>query len=420
MRVLSIVLLAVAMFAVTAPLVSANDCSFNEGTIYDSETVWKCFASVPVDEANKETTLTALERAFPLYAFLDIQVKPPASELSLHDVDLMKEFARIRSTKYESEYAFQSDLANTFILLHDAHTTYRMDHPYTAFTFVNPIIITSFFTGTEQIVSVPPFSFPAAMKKQIEAKIGMDLDQFINATVYEINQEPALDHVVAFAKDHIGVSKDIATRLNLAVAQFMPRPDTPGPDSVPVINGIFTARNGYWGSMPEGEDSIEFGFKFPNGTMKSYKFPWLVLATANVVVGPEERAKTVVDKIDLLSPFKEQKKVKMEPIDILSEFAKDAIPLERVESITKPQLKLSAQKVSRGGCSGEDCFTVLANSENVHGYGIVSAPDVAVLQIDTFAPSLPGTFGKTIATVLDKAYAEGRHKLILDLTKNGG
>lgn len=396
------VVLAVLMLALFAASASAS-CSFSKGVVYPIDDAIKCLDSIPPNELHKQATLDSMEKAFPLYTFLDMASSPPPSPLALDNVDIMAELSRFRSTKYDNEFAFQRDVADTFRKLRDAHTNYRMCTPFNRWTFLHPIVIASHVEKEKQVLTVAPYMFPDAFKAQIEKFIGYDLMDFQNAVIHTINQKPALQVITDFARNDVGVAKDVSGRFNLATIMFLPRPGTSGPD-LSGVPGYFTARDGYSSTIPYGENTIEFGFTFPNGTSSSYKFPWFAVPKIDLNIDEFANGGELPNNSGF--HFKHNKGLhRFAPTkqpDILREIAEESIALKPVHTARTPSKKMSIKRASRGACAGDDCFELLAESDDVQGYAIKSSPRTAVLQINTFGPADAKKFGQAISDVLDK------------------
>lgn len=108
----------VALSAATATY--AAGCSFAARTFHSYEEVYKCLEQVPFSESLRTSTLDNLRKTFSLYAFRDIVKNSPISGSLTHiQVDLNKEFDRIASAKYDSDWDFQDDIANVVMQLRD-------------------------------------------------------------------------------------------------------------------------------------------------------------------------------------------------------------------------------------------------------------------------------------------------------------
>jgi hypothetical protein len=112
--------LLVLVAASLASSANAAGCSFTGRTFHSYEEVYKCLEQVPFSDSLRQATLSNLRKTFSMYAFRDIAKNSPASgSLSHIQTDLFKEFDRIASASYESDWDFQDDVANVVLSLKD-------------------------------------------------------------------------------------------------------------------------------------------------------------------------------------------------------------------------------------------------------------------------------------------------------------
>ncbi|RUS28977.1 hypothetical protein BC938DRAFT_481212 [Jimgerdemannia flammicorona] len=84
-----------------------------------------CLENFPFNNAVAQQTLdTVIDTLDAFFVFKDIAARPPKSQLSIKNVDLIKELKALKNKKYNSDFAFQTDIQNIASSLYDAHLSY--------------------------------------------------------------------------------------------------------------------------------------------------------------------------------------------------------------------------------------------------------------------------------------------------------
>ncbi|KAI8348614.1 hypothetical protein B0O80DRAFT_462717 [Mortierella sp. GBAus27b] len=159
-----------------------------------------CYQNIPFNEDVAKKTLDIISLLYhDFYIFRDAALYPNLqAPFTSPPVDLIKEFDRIRSTKYPNDFLFHTDISKTINLLNDAHTAYR-PRCYTAFLFTQAIHLYAPVIDGKQSIRV----FDDLSNRPYQ-----------DCEVVTIDGEPALAHVKAYAENLGGYSKDAGVRLN--------------------------------------------------------------------------------------------------------------------------------------------------------------------------------------------------------------
>ncbi|ETV94735.1 hypothetical protein H310_11701 [Aphanomyces invadans] len=180
-----------------------------------------CVHSIPYNATEKALVLEHIRRTWPSYVFTEISKTQHAfGPYSLAAVDVAGALAAIEATDYSNDLELQNALYNVFKKLQDAHTSYHKPSVYAQFYALQPASLISVVRDGKQIIQ---FSKPDATEVNVYREFfPTDAHDFdvVGWEVVEIDGEPALNALQAFADDHVGILKDGGTRFNLAVSGF--------------------------------------------------------------------------------------------------------------------------------------------------------------------------------------------------------
>ena len=262
-RTLFLVALVAVLVLAQATSPPSPLCVFQAYSVVPFEDALRCIEAVPLQAAAKSQTLDALERAVQLYSFLDISRKSPEPLLPVQ-VDLEAGLASIRSRSHANDYAFHADVRDLFLSLQDAHTEYLPPVCYTSFTVSQPLalVAASSASGQQRIVVAPFFSNNIAAFYP-----GVDFRSLIGAEVLSINDRPALELLLKYANTSVGMSKDLGTRLNYALARPNPRFD-----ALQVAFGYWQVRRSR-DPLPD-PTPVSYSLRLRDGSALNLTLPW--------------------------------------------------------------------------------------------------------------------------------------------------
>jgi hypothetical protein len=132
----------------------------------------------------------------------------------------------IASRTYTYDIDFQNDVVQLYSQLCDAHSLYFRPKNYAALTFWQPFSLVSIGGGTELFVA--PY-FPAGLEEAYLTLTGMNITKFAGARVVLIEGVDATKYITEYAQYSVGLSKDLATRFNVALTRFEPTVDLYAP-----------------------------------------------------------------------------------------------------------------------------------------------------------------------------------------------
>ena len=191
-----------------------TSCVFVEGQLFPFDLAHQCQLCFPFNKTIADHTVTNLLKALELYAFLDVAVDPPAP---FEQVNMRKELSTIKGMKFDSDFEFQESIRGVFLRLRDAHTNYYSPVPQ-QFIFWQPINFFSYTDEQDGTLKLEVTNVTADLIAQHFAD-KMNLSDFYGAQVLEIDDQDAVQHVIDFATNEIGTSKEIQTRFNIATFQ---------------------------------------------------------------------------------------------------------------------------------------------------------------------------------------------------------
>eukprot|EP01119_Soliformovum_irregulare_P011568 TRINITY_DN2911_c0_g1_i1.p1 TRINITY_DN2911_c0_g1~~TRINITY_DN2911_c0_g1_i1.p1 ORF type:complete len:629 (-),score=162.68 TRINITY_DN2911_c0_g1_i1:176-2062(-) len=367
----------------------ADPCRFTGNFFYSRDAIFSCFDSIPFDERIKETTLNALQKAMPLFTFLDIASHPPP-DFPLERVNLYKEFQRINTSSYQGDFDFHMDLTKTFLKLKDAHTKYVPPACYSNFIFYQPLPMVSFMSDREQIIGTTEYINPVMLEHWSEK--GIDLRQYAGAIVLELQGITAMAYIAEWSQKELGYSKDPGTRFELALR-------IPSPFNAFLKRGefgYFSARN--LGASPfPSESDLTYKLKLANGTIVTVTFPWEGLSSRSII--NTAQFNSICASSSTKSPF----------LDFSSSLN---FQLENTTSTFNFQLENQLENQL-------EIVPILNDTDSGIGFWQVDEKTM-VLYIDTWEPPSQRRFFDSVNRGILAGISRNLTRLILDMTLNGG
>ncbi|KAF8988536.1 hypothetical protein BGZ52_008355 [Haplosporangium bisporale] len=196
----------------------------NSGANLSYSAVKGCFEAHKFRKDIADKVLTSVENVLGnFYAFVD-QARDPylnngrdapkpgsSSVFDTPPVDLMKELAKMRTTKYKNDYEFHMALTFLTLSVNDGHLTYR-NSCYDTVSFGQPLILYAPVVNNKQTVQV--FHADTSKQAKLPANTPKDL---VDCAVTAIDGVPALEAIQTFTDKHSALSKDPGVRLNDAL-----------------------------------------------------------------------------------------------------------------------------------------------------------------------------------------------------------
>ncbi|KAL0959839.1 hypothetical protein HGRIS_011515 [Hohenbuehelia grisea] len=183
-----------------------------------------CFKSFKVDEAAKTNILDVIGKTLAFHASTNYQIQaPPPFHNDVHE-DVIKSLARIRATRYASDYDLHIDLSRTLKRLNDGHCVW-INRCYDS-SFINylpiPLVLLTEKDGS-QTVRIAPEAFKVASaefpdhidfwQNSLKESLKGKLESLSGAKVLLINSRPPNVAVDANAKI-TGSYQGLGTRQN--------------------------------------------------------------------------------------------------------------------------------------------------------------------------------------------------------------
>ncbi|CCM00765.1 uncharacterized protein FIBRA_02806 [Fibroporia radiculosa] len=183
-----------------------------------------CLTSFPFNETLRQNVLDVVSKVFDFYTFEDYYLEPvPVFEQPA--VYIRSELARINSTSYDSDYAFNKDLFDMVNSLNDGHTGW---YPFCYWgTFQNLLpapVISLEVNGVQNVYVVPNLvdvvnSLGANYTSHFES-IGFDWQRLAGALVLEIGGMDAYDYADYVADTVTGNYIDHGVRINSVFSSY--------------------------------------------------------------------------------------------------------------------------------------------------------------------------------------------------------
>jgi len=216
-----------------------------------------CLKQFPFDRKVAHKTLdTVIDTLKSFFVFKDIASKPPKSRLSIKGVDVVKELKARKKRHYKSDFEFQTDIQNIVDSLFDAHFNY-IPTCY-SWSWKQPLFLYAPVVDGKQKIKV--FNVLLNVLPSVTADL-------VECEVLEIDDKPAFEAMVKFAKNHGGPYKDLSVRLNAALTTK---------NSYSNGNFGWTSEWQTRSKLPPNP-SVKYKLKCPSGK-KELSLPWITYA----------------------------------------------------------------------------------------------------------------------------------------------
>ncbi|CAG8528298.1 164_t:CDS:2 [Dentiscutata erythropus] len=178
---------------------------YSEEQFLNYSDVKACYELTPYNETKAIEIIDAVkENLKGFYVFLDQAKEQPNSWFTFRPIDLISELDLILKNNYSYEFQFIYDVADLIGELRDGHTWLSSSnyHKYT------------FYQG---------LSLYSVIKKDCtqQIKVFNDVDpSTIDCQVIDIDDRPAIDVIIEFAKNNTSWSRDLSVRFNSALASL--------------------------------------------------------------------------------------------------------------------------------------------------------------------------------------------------------
>lgn len=186
-----------------------------------------CIQYFPFNETLRQNVLTVVDRVFNFYTFEDyyLDSPPPFQEST---VNIRAEIARINSTEYASDYAFNRDLYNFVNGLNDGHTLWYPNCYVVLQNLLPAPVVTIEMDGTEGIYIAPDLNeFIPLLGPEYTSyfdSINFNWRRLAGAHVLEIEGQNAYDYIDFVASTEAGMYLDHGVRVNTAFSSYLISP----------------------------------------------------------------------------------------------------------------------------------------------------------------------------------------------------
>ncbi|KAG9126864.1 hypothetical protein FRC07_001649 [Ceratobasidium sp. 392] len=184
-----------------------------------------CLKSFPFNPTLAKNVLEVVTRVTPFFTFEDWQKHTPAPFTEASS-NLDEEFARIKATKYKTDYDFNRDVYNVINHLDDGHTLWLPACYWAAFQNIAPAPLTALEKDGSQDIYIAPDAgefidlLGTGYTSYYTAK-GFDYKKYAGAKVLEIDGVPARKYVNGIATNYSGNYIDHNVRVNSVFTSYL-------------------------------------------------------------------------------------------------------------------------------------------------------------------------------------------------------
>ncbi|KAH9834949.1 uncharacterized protein C8Q71DRAFT_767699 [Rhodofomes roseus] len=359
-----------------------------------------CLSSFPFNETLRQNALDVVSKVFDLYTFEDYYLAP-VPEFGQPAVNIRDELARINSTGYASDYAFNKDLFNLVRGLNDGHTGWYSYCYWETFQNLLPAPIISLeVDGIQDVYVVPDLvEFVSLLGTNYTSyydSIGFDWARLAGARVLSIDGMSAYDYVDHIADTVSGNYLDHGVRVNSVFSSYR------------INGGNYTQRFGdVAGPVFPDLDNLTMEVILANGTdSETVVVPYL----ATYLGGPFTDAASYW--ASNCAPNNETNGV-----DYLTQ-GSDVVQSREAR---QPRAALAASKSLGVGIPSEFVpnLTAIDGGDALWSY-ILPDNKTGVMFVGSFEPEDYYAFQSQVAGVISAFQQAGVTQLLIDLTNNGG
>ncbi|KAJ9054906.1 hypothetical protein DSO57_1009563 [Entomophthora muscae] len=383
-----LVMKASLLFQVAGLVYGQTDACANLATkeVVSYEQAMACYRSFPLTDSVRIGTVDTIRRVVEdFYVFADLVKDSAQAE---ERVDVLDNLKAISNTTYASEMDFQTSISLLFKKLHDGHTTYT-PACFLRLVFKQPFPVYAYTDDSGQT------HVRILDRSRIDDDYGLgwedlDLNRYFGARVLRIDGIPATEYLDKFSRRNIGLSRDVSSSINFAMARII-------------------LKEGKWGfaygefatsTSPPEKGSLEFEVELKTG-IESVKVPYLALVPENV------RASR--------SYYRSFCKPRPQEIERASGYPEVEMTEMKVPAVL--QVKLNSPLPVRRRRDMDPLQSPLVNGKHIKAYLVGRSTGVLVIP-DFESPSL--AWYDEVRTAFRQFQREGVTKLILDLSNNGG
>ncbi|KAI9295090.1 hypothetical protein K502DRAFT_324501 [Neoconidiobolus thromboides FSU 785] len=187
-------------------------------TVVGYKDVLSCYDTFKLTDNVRKGVSDTLTKVLPFYAFIDVSKRSPEPKVPSNK-DIEKELGNVLKAKYNTEREFQVAITKYFNTLQDGHTRYTSSC-FASYSFRQPFPIhTEEDKWGNVVVRIPKNLSYAQPLLDAWKAAGVDVLKYAGAEVLSINGKQPLEYVEEFAKEYIGVSRDVNSRINYALAR---------------------------------------------------------------------------------------------------------------------------------------------------------------------------------------------------------
>eukprot|EP01105_Mastigella_eilhardi_P025820 TRINITY_DN7165_c0_g1_i1.p1 TRINITY_DN7165_c0_g1~~TRINITY_DN7165_c0_g1_i1.p1 ORF type:complete len:647 (-),score=174.65 TRINITY_DN7165_c0_g1_i1:698-2356(-) len=291
-------------------------------------------------------------------------------------------------SQFASDYDFHQQLVGLVRQLHDGHTGYSAPSCYSNFRPLQPLMLISYASETGGLY---PDIGVAAIYPGLSPyykSIGIDVAQLIGGTVLSINGVDAWQYIMMFANSSVGTSKDVQVRYNIALTQFR--------NGASYTLGSFESRTSC--PKPKAGEKVQYDVRLTDGSIVTVELPWVALV-AQSVTNVQSFTKWCYS-----APTTEEKWARSQQ--------------SKQQLLAEPRVELAHTAIKP--TTSDPAFEIvpLLVSDDVSFYSVNK--NTAVVVVPSFEPISYLEFGKNLEAGLTLLANNSLHRLIVDVTNNGG
>jgi hypothetical protein len=351
-----------------------------------------CLSSFPFNQTLFAHTMTSISRTLPLLVFLESAKRPPDQHF-VHRVPLQTRFKDLWNTRWQNDWSWQEALSSLMQELFDGHASYT-PQCYRKIQFRQPFMPTAAVAqdGTTRIfVGGVLSSVP-----QDAVHVGRE--------ILEMDGVPAVVALWRYAQTSVGKYKDQFTRFSHVVSNVAWTQK-----GWAVNGGSFQSPS----RMPQ-QPSVMYRLAAGNGRPEEVVHKaWLVKLPT--FTDSKDYWRRYCVKTPTLKKKKGGEDEEYGPygdphdVDVLHDVRYH--PGQQRQELTSPFTAMQRAQP-------------LVQSHGIAFFRSTMRPDVGILKLTTFGnltkPAAKQKWRQTIATIIQGFEQNGIHKLILDLSTNGG
>lgn len=411
-----------------------------------------CLQSFEFDETIRQNVLTNIDRVYNRFYTFDVYAENAQAPWTESKLDIAAEIQRLNTTTYDTDYAFQMDVINTFNSgLNDGHTVYSFPCYESTFQSVLPFPIVPIAPKPDsplsdvQIRILPEASILlTGLGSNFVKRYNYDFEQYDGALVNAIDGQSANEYVDFIARTVVGTYLDHGVRTNSVFSSYRLLPESQwdqklGDFAAPVgvakdgVNMTITRINATTSETIYVPYQAFFLGRRPFTSAASFWNNYC--AVSNTTNGINYETQSTPSRG---AESDDQEATAVTPTDNTDEESASSLlgssftvkfdenVRGRGPEYLKAETKFDASTVKKSGAMagtsplGAELYGRDTVGTGLKFFTLTSNPRVAVLVIGTFSPDL--TFKQTLTVLIGglQKIRKSTDYLIIDVSNNGG